>query len=282
MLPDLAVRLKKHSGYLANFYGNFDRAKMLWETYPAQPRYGTQYFGLRHRIGILCESYVYASYKDRVLSSRDFVLSNFEFAAQHKEAIRKLLKDAEARNASAKVALRHKQVPLGKEVTIVGVEGGKVAPPGTTKEYVVTYLGKCEPTLQVSRPFAYVVPASYKKAIETLQHHGIVLEELKEDAQADVEVYRVDKLTTAAKPYQGHRAVTVEATVRKDKRQLKAGDIVVRSDQALGTLAAFVLEPQSEDGLCTWNFFDAGLKEGADFPVLRVPAKVAWKTQAVR
>jgi dipeptidyl-peptidase 4 len=162
------------------------------------------------------------------------------------------------------------------------VEGGTVAPPGTTKEYVVTYLGKCEPTLQVSRPFAYVVPASYKKAIETLERHGISLEELKEDAQADVEVYRVDNLTIAAKTYQGHRAVTVETTARKDKRQLKAGDIIVRSDQALGTLAAFLLEPQSEDGLCTWNFFDAGLKEGADYPVLRVPAKFDWKTQKVR
>jgi hypothetical protein len=282
MLPDLAVRLKKHSGYLANFYGNFDRTKTLWESYPAQPRYGTQYVGLRHRIGILCESYVYASYKDRVLASRDFVLANFEFAAQNQAAIRKVLKDAESNSSSAKLALRHKQVPLGKEMTIIGIEGANVAPPGTTKEYVVTYLGKCEPTLQVTRPFAFVVPASYTKAIETLQRHGIVLEVLKEDAEVQVEVYRVDKLATAGKVYQGHRAMTVETTARQDKRRLKAGDIVVRSNQALGTLAAFVLEPQSEDGLATWNFFDAGLMEGADYPVLRLPAKIDLKTQRVK
>jgi hypothetical protein len=40
----------------------------------------------------------------------------------------------------------------------------------------------------------------------------------------------------------------------------------------LGTLAVILLEPQCEDGLTTWNFFDAGLMEGGDFPVLRLPS----------
>ena len=280
LLPDLGIRLKKHSGYLASFYGNFADGKRLWETYPAQPRYGTQYVGLRHRIGILCESYIYAPYKDRVLASRDFVLSCFEYAAQNKDVITKLLKDAEANSAKAKVALRHKQVPLGKDLTIVGIEGGKTAPPGTTKDFVVTYLGKCEATLEVTRPFAYVVPASFKQAIENLERHGIILERLKENAELPAEIYRVEKLTMAA-PYQGHKAVKVDAKVRTEKRGLKAGDIVVRLDQPLGTLAAFLLEPQSEDGLCTWNFFDAGLKEGTDYPVVRLPAKVDLKTERV-
>ena len=44
-----------------------------WETVPATPRYGTQYVGLRNRIAILSESYIYAPFKDRVLASRDFV-----------------------------------------------------------------------------------------------------------------------------------------------------------------------------------------------------------------
>jgi hypothetical protein len=48
--------------------------------------------------------------------------------------------------------------------------------------------------------------------------------------------------------------------------------VVVRTAQRLGTLAAYLLEPQSEDGLCAWNFFDGTLKRGTDFPVLRVPA----------
>jgi hypothetical protein len=280
LLPDLGQRLKKHSGYLANFYGNFAQGNKLWETYPAQPRYGAQYAGLRHRIGILCESYVYAPYRDRVLASRDFVLSCFEYAAQNKDALRRLLKDAEANSAKTKVALRHKQVPLGKEVTVMGIEGGKTAPPGKTKEYIVTYLGKCEATVSVTRPFAYLVPASFDKVAKNLKQHGIQLEEMSADAELELEVYRVNKITKATKAYQEHKLTTVEATARQEKRKVKAETLVVRTAQPLGTLAAFLLEPQSEDGLCAWNFFDAGLKEGSDYPVLRVPDAVPLKTRA--
>ena len=46
---------------------------------------------------------------------------------------------------------------------------------------------------------------------------------------------------------------------------------MVRTAQPLGNLAVYLLEPGSEDGLATWNFFDDGLKEGTDFPVVRLP-----------
>ena len=54
---------------------------------------------------------------------------------------------------------------------------------------------------------------------------------------------------------------------------------MVRCAQPLGTLAAYLLEPQSEDGLCAWNFFDEGLKQGADYPVLRLPAMAPLATR---
>ena len=72
--------------------------------------------------------------------------------------------------------------------------------------------------------------------------------------------------------FQKHKLVTVEVTARQTKIVVKSGTLLVRCAQRLGTLAAFVLEPQSEDGLCAWNFFDEGLKQGADYPVLRLPA----------
>jgi hypothetical protein len=35
-------------------------------------------------------------------------------------------------------------------------------------------------------------------------------------------------------------------------------------------LAMYLLEPESDDGLVTWNFFDRSLTPGAEFPVLRL------------
>lgn len=278
MLPAVGKALTKRSGYLTNYYGNFDKMKTVWEPAPALPRYGTQYVGFRHRIGILCESYVYASYRDRVLASRDFALGCFEYAAENKAVLRKLLKDAEADAGRSKLALRGKEAPL-KKITIIGIEGGKTAPPGTTKEFEVAFLGKCAATLSVERPFAYLIPASYVKVRENLTRHGVVLEELTADADLTVEAYRVDRIIAAEKEFQKHKLVTVEVTPRQMKHTVKTGTIVVRCAQPLGTLAAYMLEPQSEDGLCAWNFFDEGLKQGADYPVLRLPIGVTLTTR---
>ena len=49
-----------------------------------------------------------------------------------------------------------------------------------------------------------------------------------------------------------------------------AGSFVVSTNQRLGMLAAFLLEPGSEDGYAAWNFFDAGIKQGGFAPVKRL------------
>ena len=48
-----------------------------------------------------------------------------------------------------------------------------------------------------------------------------------------------------------------------------AGWYLVRTDQPLGTLAAYMLEPASEDGVVTWNLLDRELQARAPFPILR-------------
>ena len=40
---------------------------------------------------------------------------------------------------------------------------------------------------------------------------------------------------------------------RDEKRTVPAGTRLVRTDHRLGALAAYLLEPQSEDGLAAWS-----------------------------
>jgi hypothetical protein len=115
------------------------------------------------------------------------------------------------------------------------------------------------------------VPARFTHALENLKNHGIKAQALEADREFDVEIYRIDGLQKAARTYEGHNLATVEVTPRKAKMKFEAGTVLVRTGQPLGTLAALLLEPQSEDGLCTWNFFDDGLAKGGDFPVVRIP-----------
>jgi dipeptidyl aminopeptidase/acylaminoacyl peptidase len=292
LLPEVGRRLEKMSGYKSFFYGNFAKNHTQWEPYPAEPRYGVQYVGMRSRIGILCESYSYAPYRDRVLASRDFVRCCLEYFRDHKADTLRVL--AAARSASSrrrdqaddKIALREKLAPLGKPVKFLGfveeIRAGHRVATDQAKEYEVEYLGRSEPTLSVTKPYAYLFPESFAEAAQTLQRHGIQVEELREDIQLDVEVYRATKVARADRAFQGHRFVTVDAVSRPEVRDVKAGTFFVRTGQRLGNLAAFLLEPQSADGLCTWNFFDRGLTEGQDCPILRLPASVPITVGRVR
>ena len=132
-------------------------------------------------------------------------------------------------------------------------------------------MNEFEPALTVTRPFAYLVPAAFAQAVEVLKRHGLDVQELREDIELDVEVYRLDKVERSPRRFEGHQAVELTATPRREARMIKAGTLLVRTAQPLGNLAVCLLEPGSEDGLATWNFFDEGLKEGADFPVVRLP-----------
>jgi hypothetical protein len=293
MLPEVSRRLEKRTGYKSYFYGNFSADHTRWETVPPTPRYGTHYVGLRNRLAILSESYTYAPFKDRVLASRGFVLSICEYAAEHREKIRKLLEDARESNIRAgkelketdTIVLQQKAISVGRPHSLPGyveeVKDGKRVATDKPKEYEVQYTGGTEATLSVRRPYAYLFPASLSKVVENLHRHGIEVEELREAVELDVEAYKIEKITKSP-AFQKHQPIALQTKVRKESRRIAARTILVRTSQPLGALAAYLLEPQSADGVTTWNFFDDILAEGKDFPVLRLPAVVALKSGRVR
>ena len=98
LLPDVGRRMEKSAGLRSYFYGNFSADRSRWETVSPTPRYGTHYVGLRNRIAVLSESYSYAPYKERVLASKSFVQSIFEFAAENKDKIRQLVGPARTKD----------------------------------------------------------------------------------------------------------------------------------------------------------------------------------------
>jgi hypothetical protein len=55
---------------------------------------------------------------------------------------------------------------------------------------------------------------------------------------------------------------------------------VVPTHQPLGVLAAYLLEPASEDGVVTWNLLDAELDAGRSYPILRSRRAIAAAADA--
>jgi hypothetical protein len=150
------------------------------------------------------------------------------------------------------------------------VRDGRRVATDTPREYEVELATEFEPALEISRPFAYAIPERLEAVVVNLAHHGVSVEVLRQPIETEVEVYRISSIERAAREFEGHRLVTVEASAASRSETLPAGSLVVRTAQPLGALAAYLLEPQAADGLVAWNFFDADLAEGGEFPVLRL------------
>jgi hypothetical protein len=59
-----------------------------------------------------------------------------------------------------------------------------------------------------------------------------------------------------------------------DSLTLERGTRVIRAGQPLGILALYLLEPQSDDGLATWNFLDPWISAGGRYPIARVMSRI--------
>ncbi|NOT02284.1 MAG: prolyl oligopeptidase family serine peptidase [Phycisphaerales bacterium] len=281
MLPDVGERLRVETGYRSFFYGNFEGDQSRWTTYPAEPRYSIQYVGLRNRIGILSEAYAYAPFRDRVLATRDFVRHCLAYAADHYDDIRKLLDDADRRTIDAGaiprpddvVAIDCELTPLPRKVVVDSYDPsspGEGDGDSTPRTYLVDYDGVCTPTRSVRRPYAYLLSPDFEPIVQTLQRHGIEVELLREDVELEVEIHDVDGVEHADRPFQNRSLLTLRSTPRRVTRLYSAGTILVRTGQKLGSLAAYLLEPQSEDGLTRWDFFAERLAPGQAHPVARL------------
>jgi hypothetical protein len=71
--------------------------------------------------------------------------------------------------------------------------------------------------------------------------------------------------------FEGHRTVELAGrwTGGAADTTLSSGWFLVSTEQPLGTLAAYLLEPASEDGVVTWNLLDRELQVGSAYPILR-------------
>ena len=287
MLPAVGQAFEKNTGYKAFFYGYFanrgtDHAK--WVTYPDWPRYGTPYRGMRNRVAILSEAYAYASFKDRVLGTLGFCREVLDYTDEHRDEITKLIKAADERTIAVgrepspedKIVLRTRVKPFADKVTVLGYEEtreeGKPVALGDEVDYQAELVNDFEATLSVRRPFAYAYPASLIWLTEHLQRHGVKVEVLREDIELDVEQYRIESYDRAENEFEGHHLISnLRAASIPTTRRATPGTMIVRTGQKLGTLGAYMLEPQAEDGLVAWNFFDDFLESNDPFPVIRIP-----------
>lgn len=276
MMPALQVHLKDKYNTLGVPYGNFMGRDMSgWQTFSHQPRFVTNYVGLRNRMSILIENYSHADFETRVMGNYHYVKSILDYCSTRREEIRTLVQEADEATMlrgmdpsdTDTFAVEFEVKPLKEPVTILGYEmevqepqqeGGRPRMQRTDKKkvYTIPYFADFQPKRSVAFPAAYIIAVPVPEVLHKLQQHGIVVEKLLQPAALEVEFFQVNEITGAARLYQGHRMNTVKGEYKSESKEFPKGTLVIRTAQPLANLAAYLLEPESDDGLLVWNFFD--------------------------
>jgi dipeptidyl-peptidase-4 len=127
-----------------------------------------------------------------------------------------------------------------------------------------------EPALDQTIPYAWIIPADEAGLLEALRRHGVFVEQAGDRVDLRGERFVIDSVVQSPRQFQGHQEVRLAGHWQPDSLTLDGAMYVVRGAQPLGILALYLLEPQSDDGLVTWNFLDRALQAGAKYPVARV------------
>ena len=118
-------------------------------------------------------------------------------------------------------------------------------------------------------PRALVASPRLAAALDRLRWHGIQIQEVTGDSTVPVERFTIAEITKAPRPFQGHQEARLKGTFDKIQLTVEAGSLFIPANQPLARLAFYLIEPESDDGLVTWNILDEAL-EGADrYPILR-------------
>ena len=314
MLAPIRQTMLKTHNWRTYYYGNFapedgggressrvdpaNPGNVSWRTFDHRPRYGNNYAGLRNRIAILSEAYSYLDFKGRVEVTENFVEEIWKNAAANAKQIMTLTAQADR----VFTAPAGKPVELGVDIQIqalperVEIMVGDVtkvpnprsgrdmlamaplAVPVLMKDY-----GVFAATRSLPMPKGWLLPAAlasrYPVALDRLRSHGVRVQELAADAQVAVERFSITDITRAPKPFQGHQETRLKGTFDKAQLTVQAGSWYVPANQPLARLAFYLLEPESDDGLVTWNYIDEGVSVGQTYPVYRVIDATRIKTR---
>lgn len=300
MLPILRERMRDRHRLEVFDYGNFlsderavteSVAREGWATYDARPRFGTNYYGLRGRIAILSEAYSHDPLDRRIASTYAFVSEILSLVGEQASAIRSLSARATnqplwwGRSADSlqMVAVRSELAAIPQMLEVIREDVEKTADsvlhePGMKRGHRRT--GRFAPVLMpvfarfassMDRipPAAYVVAPGDTSVVRLLRRHGIRVDRSDSAWSARGEAFTIDSVVRASRTFQGHRETRLHGKWERALQNFPPGSFIVSTAQPLGTLVVYLLEPESEDGLVTWNQF-ANLKKGEKFSVRKV------------
>ena len=302
LLPVLRVRMRTRHGFEVFDYGNFisdepgartdTSVREGWATYDARPRFGTNYYGIRGRIGILSEAYSHDSLARRIASTYAFVNETLSLVAEKGAAIRSLTARADNQplawgrspDSLQIVAIRSELIATPQKMDVIREDLEKTGDSSLTQPGVprgerrtgrfrtirMPVYDRFTSTLDRTPPAAYVMAPEDTAVATLLRLHGIRVDRSDSAWTARGEAFLIDSIVTAPRTFQGHHEVRLKGRWERGLQTLPSKSFIVSTAQPRGALVVYLLEPESDDGFTTWNLFDGDLKKGGRFPVRRI------------
>ncbi|MBK6735587.1 MAG: M14 family metallopeptidase [bacterium] len=280
LLPPVTAALRANHGLDAGWYGNFvedervldtggeaDPATSVregWLTYPHHPRFGSNYRGLTNRMDLLLECYSYIPFSERVRTAYAFMLETLRYVAAHGDEVVQTV--ALSRAPRDRIAIRYALERCAEPVEILTRTPRTLD--GAPCSVTLPYLGRFTGTKVVERPAAYLVPRALG---DHLRLHGLAVREA-------TGAYEVEAPVVEGIGQIGGRAILEAAAVgelavswRRSSRAAFPGAVLVPMDQPLAAIAAYLCEPESDDGAVE-NGLLAAPQLGDELPLWRVVA----------
>jgi len=282
MLPAISRSVKAKFDLDFSLFGGFSLEQWppteFW-TYNHAPRYLTNMMGLRNRMAILSETFAHDRFYKRIHSANVFIEEILEYTNEHGKTIQRINREADERTV-AKIkgdggrisnGVTYEMIPLPEPTTIRAYDHiPYVSKSGEVKytrsaeiidiENVANYQ-QFRSTHEATVPKAYIVPAEFEFIIDKLDQHGIEVQRLGHDETLRVEEFLVSEVGKQSYRINGHQNTLLSGAFRKADRQFKPDDFLVPMENRLANLIFYLLEPEADDGLAFWNYFDERLEQ---------------------
>lgn len=308
ILPAMQQAVLKKHNFRTYYYGNFaseaggprETARVdpanpgdtVWRTFDHRPRFNNNYVGLRNRLAILSEAYSYLDFRGRVRVTEVFVEEALNAVIANAARVTALTAQLDnetkafatgtASQPTLGVDFRIAALPSMVEILVGDVE--KKLNPRSGREMLVMTdkavpvkmkdYGVFDITRTVPVPRGWLIPRplveSYAAALDRLRWHGIRVQRVTSPTEIAVQRFLIDGYTRAPKPFQNRFEARLTGKHESAKLSAEEGSLFIPASQPLARLAFYLLEPESDDGLVTWNLIEAGLSPGATYPIYRV------------
>lgn len=261
------MRARGHSAL--PFYPSFeedDNPMSGFGRYVAPPRFSQGYWYLQDRIGMLVETHSWKDYATRVKTHYSVVLSSLELAQAHAkdwQMFGKYSVNAQKIPLEFKHNEKHSTIDFpGYEFKILKSEisGANVIEydPSKPEMWKVPFYEELIPTLEVTGPTEgyFIQPPEQSLVLPILDAHGVKYSKWTKDSPEELEVFMVSKKELSPKSFEGHQTLKVSGAWKKEKVKLLPGTVFVPISQRAPKVILTLLEPQAQDSLLAWGFFN--------------------------